>query len=96
MSLGWVFKIRVVTTEKAEHFFRRKDLGKVDVFCDKDEWKGWSKRGDDILHIELGKWGDILLLVPLDANSLGKIGVVRRVISFNAKIAYSITISGHL
>nr|AEE62078.1 unknown [Dendroctonus ponderosae] len=66
-------KIRVVTTEHAKHFFDPKDLGNVDVFCDEDEWSAWSKRGDEVLHVELGKWADILLIAPLDANSLGKI-----------------------
>ncbi|KAL4219678.1 hypothetical protein ACF0H5_022250 [Mactra antiquata] len=33
----------------------------------------WTKRGDPVLHIELRKWADILLIAPLDANTLGKI-----------------------
>ncbi|KAH1004068.1 hypothetical protein HUJ04_003879 [Dendroctonus ponderosae] len=69
-------KIRVVTTEHAKHFFDPKDLGNVDVFCDEDEWSAWSKRGDEVLHVELGKWADILLIAPLDANSLGKIATL--------------------
>ncbi|KAK6499286.1 hypothetical protein TWF506_003913 [Arthrobotrys conoides] len=33
----------------------------------------WSKIGDPILHIELRRWADILLIAPLSANSLAKI-----------------------
>ncbi|RUS16904.1 LOW QUALITY PROTEIN: flavo protein [Endogone sp. FLAS-F59071] len=33
----------------------------------------WSKKTDPVLHIELRNWADILLLSPLDANTLAKI-----------------------
>ncbi|EGX44765.1 hypothetical protein AOL_s00188g103 [Orbilia oligospora ATCC 24927] len=33
----------------------------------------WAKIGDPILHIELRRWADILLIAPLSANSLAKI-----------------------
>ncbi|KAK6351798.1 hypothetical protein TWF718_004943 [Orbilia javanica] len=33
----------------------------------------WSKIGDPILHIELRRWADILIIAPLSANSLAKI-----------------------
>lgn len=46
------------------------------MFSDSDEWNAWQNRGDDVLHVELGKWADIFLLAPLDANSLGKIASV--------------------
>lgn len=32
----------------------------------------WSKRADPVLHIELGKWADVMLIAPLDANTLAK------------------------
>jgi len=67
-------RVRVVTTERAKHFFKVEDLPEdVDVFSDEDEWNAWKKRGDEVLHIELGRWADVLLIAPLDANSLGKI-----------------------
>lgn len=37
------------------------------------EWELWKKRGDPVLHIELRKWADFLLVAPLSANSLAKI-----------------------
>jgi phosphopantothenoylcysteine decarboxylase len=42
-------------------------------FSDEDEWSSWSKRDDPVLHIELRKWADLLLIAPLDANSLVRI-----------------------
>lgn len=70
-------KIRVVVTERAKHFFDKKDIPEsVEVFYDDDEWAAWNKRGDPVLHIELGKWADIFLIAPLDANTLAKIANV--------------------
>ncbi|XP_050311893.1 phosphopantothenoylcysteine decarboxylase [Anthonomus grandis grandis] len=67
-------KIRVVVTEHSKHFFDPKDLPEeIDIFNDKDEWNSWQKRGDEVLHIELGKWADVFLIAPLDANCLGKL-----------------------
>ena len=42
-------------------------------FSDEDEWSSWKKRSDPVLHIELRKWADILLIAPLDANTLAKL-----------------------
>ncbi|XP_065889818.1 phosphopantothenoylcysteine decarboxylase-like [Dysidea avara] len=64
-------EVRVVATENAKHFFDTAQLS-VDLYSDQDEWK-WSKRGDPVLHIELGKWADLMLIAPLDANTLAKL-----------------------
>lgn len=32
----------------------------------------WTKRNDPVLHIELGKWADLMVIAPLDANTLAK------------------------
>jgi len=45
----------------------------VKLFRDSDEWSMWNGRGDPVLHIELVKWADIIILAPLDANTLGKV-----------------------
>ncbi|XP_060520501.1 phosphopantothenoylcysteine decarboxylase [Cylas formicarius] len=66
--------IRVIVTKHAKHFFNVKKIGQdVDIFNDEDEWLAWSNRGDPVLHIELGKWADLFLIAPLDANTLAKI-----------------------
>jgi phosphopantothenoylcysteine decarboxylase len=67
-------KVRIVVTEHAKHFFDEKDIHTdAEIFQDSDEWAVWSKRGDPVLHIELGKWADIFVIAPLDANTLAKI-----------------------
>lgn len=67
------FVIKIIVTERAKHFFDSKDipLG-IQIFNDEDEWKMWNKRGDPVLHIDLGKWADLMVIAPLDANSLAK------------------------
>ncbi|KAF2759494.1 flavo protein [Pseudovirgaria hyperparasitica] len=43
------------------------------IYLDEDEWaKPWV-RGDKILHIELRRWADIMVVAPLSANSLAKV-----------------------
>ncbi|XP_060931891.1 phosphopantothenoylcysteine decarboxylase isoform X3 [Limanda limanda] len=65
-------EVRVVTTEHAKHFFNPEDIS-VKIYSDKDEWELWTERTDPVLHIELRRWADLLLIAPLDANTLGKI-----------------------
>ncbi|XP_021082519.1 phosphopantothenoylcysteine decarboxylase isoform X4 [Mesocricetus auratus] len=33
----------------------------------------WKRRSDPVLHIDLRRWADLLLVAPLDANTLGKV-----------------------
>lgn len=43
------------------------------IYYDEDEWaKPWV-RGDSILHIELRRWADLMLVAPLSTNALAKI-----------------------
>jgi len=70
-------KVRLIPTQHACHFF---DLAAVKsnphldaVFTDDEEWTSWRGRGDPVLHIELRKWADALLIAPLDANTLAKL-----------------------
>jgi phosphopantothenoylcysteine decarboxylase len=40
---------------------------------DEDEWpEPGYRRGDPVLHIELRKWADLLIVAPLDANTLAR------------------------
>ncbi|CBX92166.1 hypothetical protein LEMA_P048720.1 [Plenodomus lingam JN3] len=43
------------------------------VYFDEDEWREPWKRGNKILHIELRRWADIMVIAPLSANELAKI-----------------------
>jgi len=45
------------------------------IHRDADEWRKPWVRGDSILHIELRRWADLLVIAPLSANSLAKIAL---------------------
>ncbi|KAF1849946.1 flavo protein [Cucurbitaria berberidis CBS 394.84] len=78
-------RIRLIFTAAAANFLQGqseeqpsiKDIGalpNVDgVYFDEDEWKAPWKRGNKILHIELRRWADIMVIAPLSANELAKI-----------------------
>lgn len=36
-------------------------------------WQMWKRRSDPVLHIDLRRWADLMLVAPLDANTLGKV-----------------------
>ncbi|KAH6641651.1 flavoprotein-domain-containing protein [Chaetomium tenue] len=78
--------IRIVLTESATHFLSGQSdeqptvdsllhLPNVDaVYRDHHEWgpRPW-RRGASILHIELRRWADMLVVAPLSANTLAKV-----------------------
>lgn len=68
-------QIHIITTENSKHFF---EVEKIisDIYDDASEWKAWQKRGDPVMHIELGKMADMMVIAPLDANTLAKISMV--------------------
>jgi len=72
--------VRVVATDPSLHFFDPETLTPDPddslggpVFRDADEWSpdGW-RRDDPVLHIEFRRWADLLVVAPLDANTLAK------------------------
>jgi phosphopantothenoylcysteine decarboxylase len=76
--------IRVLLTKSAERFLEGQSreqpplktlnlFTNIDgVYTDEDEWnRPWS-RGGGILHIELRRWADLMVIAPLSANSLAK------------------------
>lgn len=67
-------EVKVVVTQSAQHFIPTSPH--VDVLTDADEWAAWTNRGDPVLHVDLSKWADVLLIAPLDANTLAKIALV--------------------
>ncbi|KAM3686723.1 hypothetical protein ACJW31_10G024000 [Castanea mollissima] len=67
-------KVRAVATTASLHFIERASLPKdVLLYTEDDEWSSWKKIGDNVLHIELHRWADIMVIAPLSANTLGKI-----------------------
>lgn len=67
-------RVEVVATEPSLYFYSPADLpAAVALHRDADEWPGARyERGDDVLHIELRRRADILVVAPLDANTLAK------------------------
>lgn len=67
-------QVKVIATEPSLYFFRAASLPHSVLVRETDEWPvGGYHRGDVILHIELRKWADLLIIAPIDANSLAKI-----------------------
>uniref|UniRef100_A0AC35TR94 Flavoprotein domain-containing protein n=1 Tax=Rhabditophanes sp. KR3021 TaxID=114890 RepID=A0AC35TR94_9BILA len=68
--------IKIIATDKALQYFDADSLDE-EVYGEKVVIDS-IKRGDPILHVELKKWADALLLVPLDASTITKaaLGVV--------------------
>ncbi|KAF8526133.1 flavoprotein [Gautieria morchelliformis] len=42
-------------------------------FLGKNLVQSWSRMGDPILHIELRRWADVILIAPCSANTLSKL-----------------------
>src|SRR5262245_49512562 len=81
-------RVRVVATRASLYFFDPAAVGPRDpsrsgrdpavVVLDEDEWPGRGagqryRRDDEVLHIELRRWADVLVIAPLDANTLAKL-----------------------
>src|ERR1700753_47131 len=76
--------IRVVLTSPAAQFLQGQSeeqpsleeisrLPNVDgIYLDADEWSNPWIRNAKILHIELRRWADLLVIAPLSANTLAK------------------------
>lgn len=78
--------VKAVATQPALYFFDPAELrtspgsgrDPAMLILDEDEWPGRDgggrfQRGDPVLHIELRRWGELLLIAPLDANTLAKL-----------------------
>jgi phosphopantothenoylcysteine decarboxylase len=80
-------EVRIVATEPALYFFDPAELASPSavgqsiaaegvLFRDRDEWPAPGyKRGDPVLHIEFRNWAELLIVAPLDANTLGKLAL---------------------
>ncbi|MDP2438678.1 MAG: flavoprotein [archaeon] len=68
-------QVQCVATAAATHFLKDQwALGpSVKVLLDKDEWDSYKVLGDPVLHIDLRNWADVLVIAPLDANTMGKL-----------------------
>lgn len=65
-------EVRAVATRRAQHFLPPLPA-EIKVFSDEQEWELWKELGDPILHIELRKWADVLVIAPATADCLAKL-----------------------
>lgn len=77
--------IRIVLTRAASHFLQGQSQEQPDlitlgrmrnvdaIYHDEDEWTRPWVRDAPILHIELRRWANLLVIAPLSANTLAKI-----------------------
>ncbi|MGI0495006.1 bifunctional phosphopantothenoylcysteine decarboxylase/phosphopantothenate--cysteine ligase CoaBC [Alkalinema pantanalense CENA528] len=66
-------EVRVILTEAAQQFVTPLTLATLSrhpAYTDRDFWQPTQGRP---LHIELGEWADLFVLMPLTANTLGKL-----------------------
>ena len=65
-----------INIKEIEEFLNKHNLEnsttKGRIFDDVKEWD-WKEIGDPVLHIELRKSSDLLLIAPLSANTLAKL-----------------------
>ncbi|KAI0770106.1 flavoprotein [Fomes fomentarius] len=70
-------EVQVVATDASLSFYDHAAIERsgVRVWKNQDEWGpyGAYKVGDPILHIELRRWADAVLIAPCSANTLSKI-----------------------
>jgi phosphopantothenoylcysteine decarboxylase len=71
------FQVKVILTQHAQYFVSldqlRRDHSTIQFHTDEDEWPISYQLNDSILHIQLCQWADIILIAPLDANTLAKL-----------------------
>lgn len=79
--------VKVAATRWSLNFFDPEELGpavhpdvlpvrdQAVLYLDEDEWPHGRvfRVGEPVLHIELRKWADVLVIAPLDANTLAKL-----------------------
>ncbi|CAO2161440.1 unnamed protein product [Urochloa humidicola] len=67
--------VRAVATASALHFIDRASFpsAAIPLHTDDHEWARWGRVGDEVLHIELRRWADALVIAPLSANTLAKV-----------------------
>jgi phosphopantothenoylcysteine decarboxylase len=72
--------VKIVATNPSLYFFDANSLPPGVLHDDADEWPRRAEgrlyvRDDPVLHIELRRWAELLLIAPLDANTLAKLAV---------------------
>ncbi len=68
------YNVKIITTKSGMNFVRNLNgIDEMTIHQDDEDWKSWKSKGDKVLHIELRKWADGMIIAPLSANTLAKI-----------------------
>ncbi len=62
-------KVKVVMTNNAQKFIKPLSFPNAEVYVDSDEWN----TSNQVLHIELAKWADAIVIYPGTANTIAKL-----------------------
>lgn len=75
-------EVSLIATGSALNFFDPRELnlaqaaGAPGIYTDESEWHpDGYRRGDPVLHIELRRWAELLIIAPLDALTLAKMAL---------------------
>lgn len=87
-ALAALGPVKVAATVAALAFFDPADLpecpdlslparGQATLYLDQDEWPQGRRFqvGEPVLHIELRRWAEVLVIAPLDAHTLAKLAL---------------------
>lgn len=67
-------EVKAVATDDALSFIDRATIPEdVVLYTDEDDWRSWGTTADGILHIQLRRWAEILVIAPVSANTLAKV-----------------------
>ena len=68
------YNVKIITTKSGMNFVRNLNgIDEMTIHQDDEDWKSLKSKGDKVLHIELRKWADGMIIAPLSANTLAKI-----------------------
>lgn len=68
-------EVEVVATDPALYFWKKEETG-ARLWTEAEEWPGdLYQKDQEVPHIALGDWADILVIAPLTANTLTKMAV---------------------
>lgn len=74
-ALQEIGDVKIIATKPSLYFWKRDDVS-AEVWTDEMEWVGDGYVKDqEIPHIALGDWADILVVAPLTANTLAKMAL---------------------
>jgi phosphopantothenoylcysteine decarboxylase len=82
-------EVKAVASKSSLNFVDKPSLPQnVTLYTDEDEWSSWNKIGDPVLHIELRRWADVMIIAPLSANTLAKVLIIIGNVALDLDFSY--------